>query len=141
MYNRSQAICEGFCKWCIIWDYISWLQGLKRQFQNKKQKYRKKPQFLPGITRPEPHPIGPCWKYFKWLQLFWAEELETVWEVYSCMLECNCEKIGSAGSFYACVILAAVLLLLNVLHKEKEVNCVRRLRWGQLIDYWEKPTV
>lgn len=51
------------------------------------------------------------------------------------MLECNCEKIGSAGSFYACVILAAVLLLLNVLHKEKEVNCVRRLRWGQLIDY------
>lgn len=55
--------------------------------------------------------------------------------VYSCMLECNCEKIGSAGSFYACVILAAVLLLLNMLHKEKEVNCVRRLRWGQLIDY------
>lgn len=117
--------------------------GIKKTVSKKKkknQKHHKKPQFSPGFTNAEPHPIVPYCKYLKCLQLFWAEELGTGLEVYSCMLECNCEKIGSAGSFYACVILAAVVLLLNVLNKEKEVHCTRRLRWGQLIGYWEKPT-
>lgn len=90
--------------------------GCTYEMGNFKKK-DKKLQFLPVCAQPKSHPMVLLYcRYFKYLQLFWAVELDTGLEVYVPeIVESNCEKTGSAGSVYACVILPAVVLLLNVL--------------------------
>lgn len=49
-----------------------------------KKKKDKNQQFLPAYAKPEPHPMVPLYcKYFRYLQLFRAVELDAGLELYS----------------------------------------------------------